>query len=587
MNENEIKKYIFNPKHPKQCKSYKLLLNIAKKENMVYLSSNFLTDEYQDAIANSDFEEELWDKPENYTEMNIFEKIEYFKELLTTEEYFKHLNRITINPKNRYTKIFDSFFYLEAGNIISYKEYRLNTIKYKLINLNTSFYIDLNLKFNQFHKSKNKIIFTNNIEMLMLTNKIYNLSSVVVTMIKPKDFFENFSLEDTNIKPIFLNSYDDLHYLLNILYQDLSVQKYKNEKREIISLLDKVDITNFYSMKDIELKNLADKKEIYIVGENGDGKTLLLQAIAIALKGVEEGDVFDFVKSQKDDYTIELKNTDDEIYKVKNQKNYKNFFAYGAFRNTQCFQDEDKTGYLSLFNNKLDLVKPSEWLIYLDHSDKSDKPNVLTANDAKRLICDLLNKEIDIEITPDGVVFSEKGSTVSFEQLSAGYKGVITIVADLLTRLAQNQPYVMQLSDFKGIVFIDEIELHLHPKWKYDFVKKLRTTFPKIQFMFTTHSPTVILGADKEAVFYKIYKKDGLVFISQQMKNEGYTTNSLISSPLFDLESITSRDYDKQVSNDDYIYTKIHKAVSDKISNDASMDDKEILDFIHKQLDEI
>ena len=53
----------------------------------------------------------------------------------------------------------------------------------------------------------------------------------------------------------------------------------------------------------LDLHNLKDKKEIYIVGENGDGKTLLLQGITIALKGVEEGDVFNLVKPQNN-YTF-------------------------------------------------------------------------------------------------------------------------------------------------------------------------------------------------------------------------------------------------------------------------------------------
>jgi len=83
---------------------------------------------------------------------------------------------------------------------------------------------------------------------------------------------------------------------------------------------------------------------------------------------------------------------------------------------------------------------------------------------------------------------------------------------------------VENIVDFQGVVLIDEIELHLHPKWKYNFMKKLRETFPLIQFIVTTHSPTVLLGASEEAVFYKIYKEDGEVQISNQIANKGYTS---------------------------------------------------------------
>ena len=217
--------------------------------------------------------------------------------------------------------------------------------------------------------------------------------------------------------------------------------------------------------------------------------------------------------------------------------------------------------------------------------EKSGKTNIVSVEMAKKLLNELLDKDVEIDISPETVIFKERGSIVTFEQLSAGYKGVITIIADLLVRLSENQPQVTNISEFKGIVLIDEVELHLHPKWKYNFVKRLRDIFPKIQFIMTTHSPTVLLGASKEAVFYKIYKEDGEVKISNQMANEGYTNNSLISSPLFDLETITSRDYDKTISSDDYIYDKIHQRISEKLKNNINIKEDEILKLIDEELD--
>ena len=157
-------------------------------------------------------------------------------------------------------------------------------------------------------------------------------------------------------------------------------------------------------------------------------------------------------------------------------------------------------------------------------------------------------------------------------------------MVDLLARLSKNQPFIDEVSEFRGVVVIDEVELHLHPKWKYDFVKKLRDIFPNIQFIMTTHSPTVILGASKEAVFYKIYKEDGEVHISNQIKNEGYTNNTLLSSPLFDLETVTSRDFEKNVSSDDYVYAKIHERISEKISLESLEDKEKIAKLIDEEL---
>ena len=68
---NEIEKYIFDPNNPKQCKSYNLLLNIAKKDNLVYISSDFVNIFYESIIINESFNDKLWDKPENYEELNV------------------------------------------------------------------------------------------------------------------------------------------------------------------------------------------------------------------------------------------------------------------------------------------------------------------------------------------------------------------------------------------------------------------------------------------------------------------------------------------------------------------------------------
>ena len=353
-----------------------------------------------------------------------------------------------------------------------------------------------------------------------------------------------------------------------------------------ISSIDLIKIKDFFSIKYIKLENLKDKEEIYIVGENGDGKTLLLQAITIALTGIKEGDIFNFIKSQKK-YNLSIVDSNQQYYGHDSNNLCSNIFAYGASRNSYCQMKEDKVGYLTLFKGEYDLKNSEEWLINLFNAEKSSKRNIISLNNAKKLLQKLLNKDIEIEVTYNKVTFKEKSASVSFDQLSAGYKGVITIICDLISRLSVNQPNVENITKFQGVVLIDEIELHLHPKWKYNFMKKLRDTFPLIQFIVTTHSPTVILGASKEAVFYKIYKDDGKVQISNQIANEGYTHNSLVSSPLFDLESITSRDYKKNTSSSDYVYEKIHDVIAQKLRDNIDIDENKLYSLIDKELEKL
>ena len=79
------------------------------------------------------------------------------------------------------------------------------------------------------------------------------------------------------------------------------------------------------------------------------------------------------------------------------------------------------------------------------------------------------------------------------EQLSDGERGVLALVLDLARRLSQANPSLDDpLSEGHAVVLIDEIDLHLHPKWQRQIVHNLTKTFPGCQFIATTHSPQVI-----------------------------------------------------------------------------------------------
>ena len=77
--------------------------------------------------------------------------------------------------------------------------------------------------------------------------------------------------------------------------------------------------------------------------------------------------------------------------------------------------------------------------------------------------------------------------------LSDGLK-LMAWVGDLVTRLSQAFPNAENPLEQEGIVLIDEIDIHLHPTWQRQILSQLRRTFPKIQFIVTTHSPLVAGG---------------------------------------------------------------------------------------------
>lgn len=78
-------------------------------------------------------------------------------------------------------------------------------------------------------------------------------------------------------------------------------------------------------------------------------------------------------------------------------------------------------------------------------------------------------------------------------QLSDGERGILALVLDLARRLALANPKLDNpLGKGQAVVLIDEIDLHLHPRWQRTVVQKLTETFPACQFVATTHSPQII-----------------------------------------------------------------------------------------------
>lgn len=102
----------------------------------------------------------------------------------------------------------------------------------------------------------------------------------------------------------------------------------------------------------------------------------------------------------------------------------------------------------------------------------------------------------ELELHTDGLPqFSVKkdAKRLFLWQLSDGEQGLLALALDLLRRLAIANPFADNpLQTGSAIVLIDEVELHLHPKWQRQVVRRLRDTFRACQFILTTHSPQVI-----------------------------------------------------------------------------------------------
>ncbi|MBY8957039.1 MULTISPECIES: AAA family ATPase [Pseudomonas] len=99
------------------------------------------------------------------------------------------------------------------------------------------------------------------------------------------------------------------------------------------------------------------------------------------------------------------------------------------------------------------------------------------------------------------MAIDKDGVTLNVAQLSQGEKSMMALVGDIARRLAMMNQSLDNPLHGDGIVLIDEVDLHLHPKWQRSLIRQLSETFPNCQFVLTTHSPLVISDA-KDVLVY-------------------------------------------------------------------------------------
>lgn len=103
--------------------------------------------------------------------------------------------------------------------------------------------------------------------------------------------------------------------------------------------------------------------------------------------------------------------------------------------------------------------------------------------------------------TKSGLYIDKNGVPLLLNQLSSGEKMLLLMVADIARRMAMARPNGKPLEIINAVILIDEIDLHLHPRWQRQVIPALEKTFPTAQFIVTTHSEQVLSNIPNDAVF--------------------------------------------------------------------------------------
>lgn len=324
--------------------------------------------------------------------------------------------------------------------------------------------------------------------------------------------------------------------------------------------LESIELSNFMCFDQLKLdlspgrKTSPDREAWHLLlGENGVGKSSVLKAISIALMGDEyrsklsrdlhpkkllkQGKHSGYIKliyNESNEANVEFSSKDDVI-KANVAEPPTNLIGYGSVRllPKNGIKPEDgifngiKVG--NLFDYSIAMNNANEWLLSLpkkefERAATSLKDLMLLDDD---LIRDQKKKEIRIR-------FSD-GRTSFIDDLSDGYKTVYAMTADIMSTLSsENLPYYLA----QGIVLIDEIGTHLHPRWKMQVVERLRKAFPKLQFVVSSHEPLCLRGLGAGEVIVLSKNEKGQIVAQTDLPDPSeLRVDQILTSEFFGLRS--------------------------------------------------
>ncbi|MBS1812760.1 MAG: AAA family ATPase [Acidobacteria bacterium] len=229
--------------------------------------------------------------------------------------------------------------------------------------------------------------------------------------------------------------------------------------------------------------------------------------------------------------------------------------GYGASRRVEDSEKLDLTArrksrllryerVAGLFENHISLIPLASWL----PSFRKENPG------RHKQVVNLINR-----LLPEGASFAGEfehgeylfeinGTKAPFGALSDGYRAYIGWIADLLYHICMGAPKGAKLVENRGIVLVDEIDLHLHPEWQRSVIKTISETLPNLQFVFTSHSPIVAGSLQKENIFVMETTVDGASVVKQYDEEiYGRTAEQVLLSSYFNLETTRAEPFEDEL----------------------------------------
>lgn len=350
--------------------------------------------------------------------------------------------------------------------------------------------------------------------------------------------------------------------------------------------LRRIEIENLRAIRELTLDfgtTTQTRRWTVLLGENGCGKSTVLKAIGLVLAGsdalaelledpdawVRNGAKIARVRAEITTAQGETRNLLLEIHRGdrrdavirRNQKGLalldaaidkadRNYFVagYGAFRRPPDPLSSSKSGRRArisradnigtLFSAASELMSVEQWAFELDYREGKEGRKVI-AEALGSLLPGMSFSRIDKK--EFAIWMNTQDGEVRLRNLSEGYQAMAAWAGDILYRMTETFSDWKSPLHSRGVLIIDEMDLHLHPVWKRSFVDFLNRAFPNLQIIATTHSPLSIQQCGEGELF--VIKREGAsppTLIEFKGDPSKLRLSELFLSPLIGLETLDS-----------------------------------------------
>ena len=252
-------------------------------------------------------------------------------------------------------------------------------------------------------------------------------------------------------------------------------------------------------------------------------------------------------------------------------------FAYGANRpiGSGSLSDYHADGTRSLTVENSPLMPAEEWLLQQDLLVRHGNGDAQVAKQRLDTVIGLLKhllpeddiqeitfKAIDLSSARQRIAVHVKTpyGEVQLRALSLGYRTLMAWMIDLAVQMFARYPDSKQPLHEPAVVLIDEIDLHLHPKWQRQLFEGLSAKFPNVQFIVTAHSPLIVQAAGAEANIVVLQRPDGASHVEitrQPNQIRFWRLDQMLTSDLFGLPSARPPEFDKLYARKEALLGKV------------------------------